>query len=213
MSYSSRMVVITFFFSPFGFLTEKFWAILGSSGAIFGSFWAILGGFSGTVRFPHYSSRMVVITYFYLTFEFLIEKFWAILGSSGAFLGHFGPFWRLFRNGSIPALFLADGCYNLFLFDFWVFDRKILGHFGQFWGLFGSFWAILKALQERLVSALFLADGCYNLLLFAFSVTATCESHLITWQTKIADYYVDNQLKLNLVIQKSEIPKIKKNNH
>jgi hypothetical protein len=35
---------------------------------------------------------MVVITYFSLTFEFLIEKFWAILGSSRAFLGHFEGF-------------------------------------------------------------------------------------------------------------------------
>ena len=34
-----------FFFSPIGFLIEKFWAILGSSGAIFGSFWAILEAF------------------------------------------------------------------------------------------------------------------------------------------------------------------------
>ena len=92
--------------------------ILGHFGQFRGHFWVILGhfgGFSGTVRFPHYSSRMVVITYFGLTFGFLSEKFWAILGSSGAF---FGPFWGLFRNCSIPALFLADGCYNLFLFDF-----------------------------------------------------------------------------------------------
>ena len=90
------MVVITYFYLLMRYPTEKNWAILGSSGAFLSHFWVILGhleGFLGTVRFSHYSSRMVVITYFFSAVGFPTEKFWAILGRSGAFLGHF---WEIF---------------------------------------------------------------------------------------------------------------------
>jgi len=74
------MVVITYFFLYFGFLVEK---IFGPFWAVLGHFWVVLGyfeDFSELVQFTHYSSRMVVITYFYLPFEFPTEKFWVVFG-------------------------------------------------------------------------------------------------------------------------------------
>ena len=104
--YSSRMVVITYFFNAFGFFAEKIWGYLSSSRAFFwvslGTFW----DFSRRVRFWYHSSRMVVITYFFNTFEFFAVKIWVILSNSRAFFGSIQAFletfWEEFDSGTVP---------------------------------------------------------------------------------------------------------------
>ena len=63
--YSSRMVLITYFFNAFGFFAEKIWGYLSSSRAFFWVNSGIFGDFLRRVRFWYCSSRMVVITYFH----------------------------------------------------------------------------------------------------------------------------------------------------
>ena len=56
---------------------------------------------------------MVVITYFFNTFDVFGDEIWVILSNSKAFFGSVQAFLETFNKSSILVLFLADGCYNL----------------------------------------------------------------------------------------------------
>ena len=56
---------------------------------------------------------MVVVTYFFNTFDVFGDEIWVFLSNSKAFFGSVQAFLETFQEEFDSGLFLADGCYNL----------------------------------------------------------------------------------------------------